>query len=446
MSQGGIDPNPAPSVTKDLEDSMLKYGSNFKRTVYPGADHVTWYGFWQEPDFWPFINRAYMSNPWMLGGIKSYWPGEPFVDTIGVMPGFTNYEWLHNGSLVTGQNNNTLIVTSPGKYEARILKGSLWSDISHVPVIIKTGFYEAESFSGMAGIQTYPASDVDGGQLVGGIDNGDWMDYNINVYGGGTYSLQLRIAAPFGGGTVQVKNSAGEVLATISFPYTGGFQSWTTTDPVLISLPAGPQTIRLQSTTGANWNFNWLQFSTVDGPLPVKFVYFNSQCKNGVVSVQWKTAQEQNTRNFAIQRSTDGINWIEIGSTTAAGQSTQERSYVFQDRNPAGGNMYRIIEYDFTGKSTTSSIVKSSCSTKYSVNLYPNPSFGNSALNINLERSTKLTVQIVDSKGALIQRSQIQLPAGNTTIPLNMSSYPSGVYSVNVQYNSEMKTIKLIKK
>jgi len=363
------------------------------------------------------------------------------------MPGFTSYEWRLNGNVIPNQNNNTLIVTAPGKYEARVLKGTLWSDVSHVPLIIKTGFYEGESFTAMNGVQVINNQDVDKGLEVGYIDNsGDWVDYNINVYAAGTYGLQLRVAAAFAGASVQVKNSSGDVLATITIPSTGDFQNWITTAPVLVTLPAGSQTVRLESVNGTPWGLNWLQFSTVESPLPVKFVYFNSQCKNGIVNLEWKTAQEQNTMNFAVQRSKDGVNWVEIGGTTAAGQSTQERSYAFQDKNPSSGNMYRIIEYDFTGKSTISSIVKSSCSSKYIVSLYPNPSSGNSALNINLEQSTKLTLQIVDNKGAIVQRSQIQLPAGNTTIPLNMNNYPSGVYNVNVQYNSEMKTIKLIKK
>jgi hypothetical protein len=63
-----------------------------------------------------------------------------------------------------------------------------------------------------------------------------------------------------------------------------------------------------------------------------------------------------------------------------------------------------------------------------------------------LERSTKVTVRIVDSKGAIIQQIQLQLPSGNTTLPLNLSNYAEGVYTINVHYDNEMKSIKLIKK
>ncbi|MGZ3973689.1 MAG: hypothetical protein ACXVMI_05455 [Flavisolibacter sp.] len=31
-------------------------------------------------------------------------------------------------------------------------------------------------------------------------------------------------------------------------------------------------------------------------------------------------------------------------------------------------------------------------------------------------------------------------------MPLNLSNYPKGIYSISLYYNNEMKTIKLIKK
>ncbi|HJW17486.1 MAG TPA: T9SS type A sorting domain-containing protein, partial [Flavisolibacter sp.] len=41
---------------------------------------------------------------------------------------------------------------------------------------------------------------------------------------------------------------------------TGGWQSWQTITAT-VNLAAGTQTIRLQSTTGAGWNINWLEIA-----------------------------------------------------------------------------------------------------------------------------------------------------------------------------------------
>jgi hypothetical protein len=49
-------------------------------------------------------------------------------------------------------------------------------------------------------------------------------------------------------------------LATVAVPTTGGWQTWQTMS-VTVNLVAGTQTIRLQSTTGAGWNINWLEIT-----------------------------------------------------------------------------------------------------------------------------------------------------------------------------------------
>src|SRR5205085_12268315 len=160
--------------------------------------------------------------------------------------------------------------------------------------------------------------------------------------------------------------------------------------------------------------------------------------------------QEINSRNFSVERSSDGVRWSEVGSVGAAGQSNDARSYSFEDRSgaAASNSMYRIVEYDYNGQSTISTIVRSSCSSVGAevISLYPNPSSGSSALSIHLEHSTKLSLQVLDSKGALMYQSQMQLPAGVSSIPLNTTAYSTGVYTIKVYYDTEMKTLKMIKK
>jgi hypothetical protein len=117
---------------------------------------------------------------------------------------------------------------------------------------------EAENWSSMSGVQTENTSDAGGGKDVGWIDNGDWMNYNYNAPASGTYTVSLRIANIYSGSQLQIKNSAGSVLATVNVPITGGFQTWQTIT-ASVNLPAGSQTLRLQSSGSAGFNINWLE-------------------------------------------------------------------------------------------------------------------------------------------------------------------------------------------
>jgi hypothetical protein len=66
------------------------------------------------------------------------------------------------------------------------------------------------------------------------------------------------------------------------------------------------------------------------------------------------------------------------------------------------------------------------------LSLYPNPGSGNSALNITLQQGTKVNIQILDSKGSIMQQRELLLPPGTSTIPLNVGKYTDGVYIINV--------------
>ena len=113
----------------------------------------------------------------------------------------------------------------------------------------------------MTGVQKENTADAGGGQNVGWIDNGDWMDYAINMSAAGTYTVSVRLASQMNGAQFQFRNSSGAVLATVAVPNTGGWQTWQTVTASM-TLPAGSQTLRIVSTSSASWNINWFEFAS----------------------------------------------------------------------------------------------------------------------------------------------------------------------------------------
>lgn len=143
--QGGLDPAPTPYTTEGVRDAFLSAGGTFKYTLYPQLAHGVWNTVWAEPDFYPFVNRAHKANPWPLFGRTEFCPGDAINVTIGLTPGFSQYEWRKNGELISGATSNTLQITGTavagnsalGVYSARVRRGSIWSDWSPIPVEIK---------------------------------------------------------------------------------------------------------------------------------------------------------------------------------------------------------------------------------------------------------------------------------------------------------------------
>src|SRR5215203_1037746 len=128
---------------------------------------------------------------------------------------------------------------------------------------------EAESFTAMSGVQTEFTQDAGGGLNVGWIEQGDWMDYSVTVASSGTYTVNLRIATPNPGAQLQIKRSDGAVLSTVSLPNTWGWQSWQTISTT-ITLSAGTQTIRVQSSSSQGWNINWLEIVGGNGAITLR--------------------------------------------------------------------------------------------------------------------------------------------------------------------------------
>jgi len=128
---------------------------------------------------------------------------------------------------------------------------------------------EAEAFTQMNGIQTENTQDAGGGLNVGWQDNNDWMDYSLNLSTASTYAVKFRVSSYFTGAQFQVRNSAGTVLATVTVPNTGSFQTWQTVT-ANVTLPAGQQTIRIfTSAANGGWNFNWFELTAGSSSTPV---------------------------------------------------------------------------------------------------------------------------------------------------------------------------------
>jgi hypothetical protein len=121
---------------------------------------------------------------------------------------------------------------------------------------------EAENYTAMFGIQTEQTADVGGGLNVGWQDTGDWMDYSVNIPSAGTYPVNFRVASFYTGAQFQLRKSDGAVLATMTVPNTGSWQSWQTITANVV-LAAGTQTLRIY-TNAANggWNLNWFEILT----------------------------------------------------------------------------------------------------------------------------------------------------------------------------------------
>ena len=102
---------------------------------------------------------------------------------------------------------------------------------------------------------------ADGGYDVGWLEAGEWMNYSVNVSASGRYTVQLRVAAPAGGGAMHVGFNGSSVWSVVQVPATGGWQNWTTVN-LPVTLNAGTQLLTIYVDSAG---FNLGRISVTNG-------------------------------------------------------------------------------------------------------------------------------------------------------------------------------------
>ncbi|MFD3590073.1 carbohydrate-binding protein [Streptomyces sp. NPDC058683] len=111
------------------------------------------------------------------------------------------------------------------------------------------------------GVDLDNTSDTGGGYNLGWTGTGQWFHYSVDVATAGTYTLNLRVAAPSAvAGALHLSDASGTNLTgAVDLPATGDWQTWGTAT-THVTLPAGRQTLTLHQDT-SGWNINYLSFT-----------------------------------------------------------------------------------------------------------------------------------------------------------------------------------------
>ncbi len=156
----------------------------------------------------------------------------PFGGTVSSLPGVIQAENYDTGGESVAYYNST--VGNPG------------------------GAYRSDD----VGIES--TADTGGGYDVGWLNNGEWLEYTVNVPDAeAIYIISVRAASPAGGGQLRLRLN-GAVLGTVQIPNTGGWQNWQTVALPQVPLAGGigSQALRLE-VLNAGFNINWISLNRV---------------------------------------------------------------------------------------------------------------------------------------------------------------------------------------
>jgi hypothetical protein len=182
------------------------------------------------------------------------------------------------------------------------------------------------------------------------------------------------------------------------------------------------------------------------GTVPVTMLSFDAARVGKSNNLTWTTTNEINSSKFEIERSTNGINYVSIGSVNAIGNGASKQSYRFMDANPAkGNNYYRIktIDIDNSYKLSVVRNVKNLGFVEMMIN--PNPVASTMNISLEAEANEKATIVITDLSGRKVYNGTTNVIAGTNNIPVNVNNLNKGIYLVTLQLSGETLIKKITK-
>ena len=303
------------------------------------------------------------------------------------------------------------------------------------------------------------SSEINTESTYGGVGNNKVaeVDYVVSLYQtvtgfviGKTYSLNFlasrRTRSPSPNPSsviVKITSSTSTILSTTLTKTNNNFSL----DAVTYDFIATASTLTFSFTAGSNIGTSTrgviIDDLTISQPivLSAEMAAFEAEKNKEGVLLKWTTASEVKNDYFAIEKSRDGKQWLEIAKVNGAGYSIKMTDYNVQDNKPSDGlSYYRLKQVDFDGQETYSDIVSIEFDYADIFSVFPNPAYNNQELVIDSKILVNdLRVKIIDHKGVLIQNS---LPILGS---ISLQDIPPGSYLLSLYSDTEqLSTSKLI--
>ena len=175
-------------------------------------------------------------------------------------------------------------------------------------------------------------------------------------------------------------------------------------------------------------------------------LFFDAEKKGSSIHLNWVTNTSHKTDNFRIERSSNNIDFEEIGQQRSQEETNADIYYEFTDENPLfGENYYRIKQIfkfnEFRNTDIRKVIIDQNLN---QVSLYPNPAENELMVDLKVYSGQTAVFSIYNALGQKLQTKSFQeIP--NRVIPLSLFNYKSGVYYISIKVkNRKLETHKFI--
>jgi Secretion system C-terminal sorting domain len=166
----------------------------------------------------------------------------------------------------------------------------------------------------------------------------------------------------------------------------------------------------------------------------------NATIQNATVAIRAEIDEEQDIKEYIVERSIDGVNFEYINKANAKNGNVSNE-YYFEDGVGSLSNAviyYRIKQLKFNGEIVYSKIISVRLDNKLKVNIFPNPTSRNITISFFASVSENAHINIYNVGGKLTKHINFKMLKGNNIIPISeIENMPAGLYYVKI--NNQFK-------
>jgi hypothetical protein len=184
--------------------------------------------------------------------------------------------------------------------------------------------------------------------------------------------------------------------------------------------------------------------------LPVRLTSFSGSYFNQKTVLSWETEAEVNFDHFEIERSSNGSDYISMGSKPAAGNAGKQTYQFADDLSAISGSVftYRLKMVDIDGQFKYSNVIlirKETANIK-GITIIPNPVINRmAAVRFYTASAGNFDLRVIDLSGKTVLKQQTKISEGNNSVSVNgVDSLLPGIYVIQITNSTEFQSAKFI--
>ena len=362
----------------------------------------------------------------------------------------SNLFTLSNGLLKTGTNNLIIAnnATTIGASTVRYVDGNVrkignqaftfpvGNLNKYAPISISAPVNTTDHFTASYSFTDPNNSSYTTTSLGAGLNRVSVKEYWLLNRTNGTSNVDVTLSFDFS------RSGGISTLADLRVARWNGSQ-WTNEGNTGTTGTSGDGTVKSNPVT--NFSPFTLGSSTANNTLPLSLLTFSAQQKNSNVALAWQTTNEVNASHFNLQQSINGTSFNTVGKINTQGGG----NYAFTDDvsgMDASTVFYRLQMVNRDGSFTyskTIAVLRKARSSQLTI--FPNPVQETLYVQLSSKKDEKLSLQIIDMKGRILQQQEVRVSVGNISLSFNASKLAKGTYVLLIKSDNLKQQKRFIK-